>query len=318
MILANVTGVLAASTIKNKGSDFLALRIITGVIGIIIAGVAIQMGGAIFSGFAILLALIAWFEYSNVFGRAGLEISLFLGALTLVLMLCCAWLGNIEELLAVLTLGSLAIFLLTVLFSMRPNEAGVSVAGLFYLGLPFAHLIMLRFLADEPHQVNSLVNFHNFVSENVGNINFVESLSNLNFDGGCELVWILFACTWASDTFAFFIGSAVGSHKLAPSISPNKSIEGFLGSIVGTALTAVVVGTFLFGYPITQMAEIGVILAIVATLGDLVESSIKRYTGVKDSGFIIPGHGGVLDRFDSILYTAPVFYYFIVVSKILA
>lgn len=295
----------------------MALRIITGVIGIIIAGVAIQMGGAIFSGFAIVLALIAWFEYSNVFGRAGLEISLFLGALTLVLMLCCAWLGNIEELLAVLTLGSLAIFLLTVLFSMRPHEAGVSVAGLLYLGLPFSHLIMLRFLADEPHKVESLVNFHHFVGENLGNINFVETLSNLNFDGGCELVWILFACTWASDTFAYFIGSAVGSHRLAPSISPNKTFEGFLGSIVGTTLTAVLVGTFLFAYPLQQMAIIGFILAIVATLGDLVESSIKRYANTKDSGFLIPGHGGVLDRFDSILYTAPVFYYFIVISKLI-
>ena len=296
----------------------MALRIITGIIGIAISAVVIQMGGAVFAGAVILLALIGWYEFSSAFSRAGMDISIFLGAFTLILILCCAWLGNIEELLAVLTLGSLAIFLLTVLFSMRPNEAGVSVAGLFYLGLPFAHLIMLRFLADEPHKVESLVNFHNFVSENAGNINFFETLSNLNFDGGCELVWILFACTWASDTFAFFIGSAIGSHRLAPSISPNKTIEGFLGSVVGTALTAVVVGTFLFGYPITQMAEIGVILAIVATLGDLVESSIKRYTGVKDSGFIIPGHGGVLDRFDSILYTAPVFYYFIVVSKILA
>ena len=295
----------------------MALRIITGIIGIIIAGVVIQMGGAVFTGFAVLLALIGWYEYSAAFNRAGMDTAFFLGAFTLILILCCAWLGNIEELLAILTLGSLAIFLLTVIFSMRPNEAGVSVAGLFYLGLPFAHLIMLRFLADEPHQVASLVNFHTFVSENVGNVNFFENLSNMNFDGGCELVWILFACTWASDTFAYFIGSAVGSHRLAPSISPNKTVEGFLGSLVGTALTAVVVGTFLFGYPITQMATAGVILAIVATLGDLVESAIKRFTGVKDSGIIIPGHGGVLDRFDSILYTAPVFYYFIVVSKII-
>ncbi len=295
----------------------MALRIITGIIGIIISAIVIQLGGAPFAGFAILLALIGWYEYYSAFTRANIDTSFFLGAFALILMLCCAWLGNIEELLAVLTLGSLAIFLLTVLFSMRPHEAFVSVGGLCYLGLPFAHLIMLRFFADEPHQVRSLVDFHNFVSENLGNINFFETLSNLNFDGGCELVWILFACTWASDTFAYFIGTAIGSHRLAPSISPNKSVEGFLGSIVGTTLTAVVVGTFLFGYPLMQMATIGAILAIVATLGDLVESSIKRFTGVKDSGILIPGHGGVLDRFDSILYTAPVFYYFILVSKII-
>ena len=295
----------------------MALRIITGIIGIAISAVIIQLGGAPFTGAVILLALIGWYEYSVAFGRAGLETSFFLGALTLVLILLCAWLGNIEELMAILTIGSLLVFLTTVLFSMRPHEAGVSVAGIFYLGLPFAHLIMLRFMADEPHKVNSLVNLASVVSENIGNINFFETLSNLNFDGGCELVWILFACTWASDTFAYFIGSAIGSHKLAPSISPNKTFEGFFGSIVGTALTAVLVGAFIFGYPLQQMAIIGVVLAIVATLGDLFESAVKRFTGVKDSGILIPGHGGVLDRFDSILYTAPVFYYIILVSKLI-
>lgn len=295
----------------------MALRIITGIIGIIISAIVIQLGGAPFAGAVILLALIGWYEFYSAFSRANIDTSFFLGAFTLILMLCCAWLGNIEELLAVLTLGALVIFLLTVLFSMRSHEAFVSVGGLCYLGLPFAHLIMLRFFADEPHKVESLVNFHNFVSENIGNMNFSETLSNLNFDGGCELVWILFACTWASDTFAYFIGTAIGSHRLAPSISPNKTFEGFLGSIVGTGLTAVVVGTFLFGYPLMQMATIGVILAIVATLGDLVESSMKRYTNIKDSGILIPGHGGVLDRFDSFLYTAPVFYYFVIVSKII-
>ena len=157
----------------------MALRIITGIIGIAISAVVIQLGGAPFAGFAMLLALIAWYEYYSAFGRVGLDLSFFLGALTLILMMCCAWLGNIEELLAVLTLGSLAIFLLTVILSMRPHEAGVSVGGLCYLGLPFAHLIMLRFLADEPHQVNSLVNFHTFVSENIGNINFFETSTTL-------------------------------------------------------------------------------------------------------------------------------------------
>lgn len=294
----------------------MALRIITGVIGIIIAAVVIQLGGATFAAFAIFLALIAWHEFSSAFNRAGFDTAYFLGAVTLVLLLLCAWLGNIEELLAVLTLGSLVIFLLTVLLSMRPTEACVSVAGMVYLGLPFAHLIMLRFMADEPHPVTSLVNLATFISENTGNVDTLQTLSTLHFDDGCELIWILFACTWASDSFAYFIGSAIGSHRLAPSISPNKTIEGVLGSLIGTTLTAVVVGTFLFGFPITQMATAGVLMAVAATLGDLVESVIKRFTGVKDSGILIPGHGGVLDRFDSILYTAPVFYYFIVVSKI--
>lgn len=298
----------------------MALRIITGVIGIIIAAIVIQLGGAPFSGFAIFLALVAWHEYSSAFRRAGFDTAYILSVLTIILLLCCAWLGNIEELLAVLTLGSLAIFLLTVLLSMRPTEACVSVAGVFYIGLPFAHLIMLRFLADEAHPVASLVNFANFVSENtaaVGGINIFQSLTSWHLDDGCALIWVLFACTWASDTFAYFIGSAIGSHRLAPTISPNKTVEGIIGSLIGTTLTAIIVGSFLFGFPLTQMATAGVLMAIMATLGDLVESVIKRFTGIKDSGILIPGHGGVLDRFDSILYTAPVFYYFIVVSKII-
>ena len=295
----------------------MALRILTGIIGIIIAAVVIQLGGAPFAGFAIFLALVAWHEYSSAFRRAGFDTAYIFGALSIILVLCCAWLGNIEELLAVLTLGSLAIFLLTVLLSMRPTEACISVAGVFYIGLPFAHLILLRFLADEMHPVTSLVNFANFVSENTGGMSFFQSLSTFHLDDGCALIWVLFASTWASDTFAYFIGSAIGSHRISPTISPNKTVEGIIGSLIGTTITAVIVGGFLFGFPLTQMAIAGVLIAIVATLGDLVESVIKRFTGIKDSGFLIPGHGGVLDRFDSVLYTAPVFYYFIVIMKII-
>ncbi len=295
----------------------MALRIITGVIGIIIAAVVIQLGGATFSAVAIFLALVAWHEFSSAFNRAGFDTAYFLGAITLVLILCCAWLGNIEELLAVLTLGSLAIFLLTVLFSMRPTDVCISVAGLFYIGLPFSHLILLRFMADDPHPIQSLLNFVTFVRENMGTTDTFQALTTFNLDDGCALIWILFTCTWASDSFAYFIGSAIGSHRLAPSISPNKTVEGVLGSIIGTVLTAVVVGSFLFGFAITQMALAGLLMALAATFGDLVESVIKRFTGVKDSGFLFPGHGGVLDRFDSFLYTAPVFYYFITITKII-
>ena len=99
-------------------------------------------------------------------------------------------------------------------------------------------------------------------------------------------------------------------------VIPLKTVEGFLGSIFGTILTAVVVGTFIFGLPLIKMAVAGFILAIAATLGDLVESVLKRFANIKDSGFFLPGHGGALDRFDSILYTAPTFYYFVILSGI--
>ena len=287
----------------------MVLRIITGVIGIIIAAVIIQIGGLPFALFAMLLSLIAWHEYSSAFQRAGISTAYILGALTLLLLLCCAYLGNIQEILAVLTIGTILILLLTVIWGATPADACISIAGVSYIGLPFAHLILLRFLTEERDLFELIADFQKIF----GGADITQIITNLNVDKGCALIWILFTCTWASDTFAYFVGKSIGSHKLASSISPNKTVEGFLGSVVGTTLTGVLVGNFLFGFPLIQMAIAGFILAIVATLGDLVESVIKRFTGIKDSGFIIPGHGGVLDRFDSIFFTAPIFYYYVIV-----
>ena len=308
----------------------MVLRIITGIIGIAIAAFVIQYGGAPFAGFAMFLSLLAWHEYSGAFRRVGVITTYIFGALALILLLCCAWLGNVEELLAVLTVSMMLIFLLTVILrgSTRPTDACVSVAGIMYIGLPFAHLIFLRFLTDEPQPGETVTTVQEIATNNatildkleIGKfLDFLPSLDlslNLNVDAGCALVWVLFACTWASDTFAYFVGSTIGSHKLASSISPNKTVEGFLGSIVGTILTAVIVGTIIFGLPLVKMAIAGFILALAATLGDLVESVLKRFANVKDSGIFLPGHGGALDRFDSILYTAPTFYYFVILAGI--
>ena len=251
----------------------LVLRIITGIIGIAIAAFVIQYGGAPFAGFAMFLSLLAWHEYSGAFRRVGVITTYIFGALTLILLLCCAWLGNVEELLAVLTVSMMLIFLLTVILrgSTRPTDACVSVAGIMYIGLPFAHLIFLRFLTDEPQPGETVTTVQEIATNNatildkleIGKfLDFLPSLDlslNLNVDAGCALVWVLFACTWASDTFAYFVGSTIGSHKLASSISPNKTVEGFLGSIVGTILTAVIVGTIIFGLPLVKMAIAGFI-----------------------------------------------------------
>ena len=288
------------------------VRIISGIVGIAIAAIVIQLGGLPFAAFAILLTLIGWYEYSAMMKAKGLDITFILGALTLILMLCCAWLGNTEELLAVLTIGMLLIFLMTVILhgSVRPIDACASIAGVLYIGLPFTHLILLRFLDDES-QAMPLESFTSTGLSAVGSA--LENLMALNFDAGSAMIWLLFICTWSSDTFAYFVGVAIGSHKLASSISPKKTVEGFIGGVLGTMAMAVLIGHVGFGFPFAEMAVLGFILAIVATLGDLVESVIKRFAGVKDSGILLPGHGGMLDRFDSIFFTAPVFYYFIII-----
>ena len=295
----------------------LIVRIISGIFGIAIAAVIIQLGGLPFAAFAILLSLIGWYEYAKMMKAKGLDTTFILGALTLIMMLCCAWLGNIEELLAVLTIGMLMIFLMTVLLhgTVRPIDACASIAGVLYIGLPFSHLILLRFLDDE--KISTPMDSINSLMDNGGLPaleNALETLMHFNFDIGSALIWILFICTWSSDTFAYFVGVAIGSHKLASSISPNKTVEGFLGGVLGTTAMAIVVGHVVFNFPLIEMAILGLVLAIVATLGDLVESVFKRFAGIKDSGMLLPGHGGMLDRFDSIFYTAPIFYYFIIIA----
>ena len=240
-----------------------------------------------------MLSILAWFEYARAFHRKGSNLTFLTGILGLFLLWGCAWLGNAEESMAVTTGIVLIVLLESVLLHGRVSfvDACTSVAGILYLGLPFAHMVMLRGLYPETTLATSLG----------------------SFDFGCAMIWVMFIGTWASDTFAYFVGSAIGSHKLCPTISPNKTVEGFLGSVVGTTAAVAGLGVF-FSLPVAEMAGLGFCISLLATLGDLVESVAKRYTGIKDSGNIIPGHGGVWDRFDSVLFTAPLVYYFVLIS----
>jgi len=129
--------------------------------------------------------------------------------------------------------------------------------------------------------------------------------------------WVFFALfvTFASDTAAFFIGRALGRHKLAPAISPGKTWEGAIGGILG----AIIVSLFFtlntpLALPLSwgQAILLGVLVSIFGQLGDLAESLFKRYTGVKDSGSVLPGHGGFLDRMDSVVFAGAVVYYYVV------
>ena len=263
-------------------------RIITGVIGIALAAFVIQTGGTLFAVFALVLSLLAWFEYTRAFSHHGMNLTFVLGLLGLFLLWGCAFLGSAEETMGVVTFIVLIGLVLSVLLHGRVSfvDAAVSVAGILYFGLPYSYMVLLR--AAEGQALTTPLG---------------------PFDFGCAMIWVMFIGTWASDTFAYFVGSTIGSHKLCPTISPNKTIEGFVGSLVGTTAAGAGLGVF-FGLPVPEMAGLGLVLAVLATVGDLIESVAKRYTGIKDSGSIIPGHGGIWDRFDSVLLTAPFVYYF--------
>ncbi len=124
----------------------------------------------------------------------------------------------------------------------------------------------------------------------------------------------IFVLIWMNDTFAYLVGKSIGKHKLFERISPKKTIEGFLGGMLFTIVTGVLIASYFLDEPIFKWVIIAVISVIFSTLGDLIESKFKRSAGVKDSGTIMPGHGGIYDRLDSIIFVAPfvfLFYQFI-------
>ena len=132
---------------------------------------------------------------------------------------------------------------------------------------------------------------------------------------GAYIVWLIFLCSWGCDTCAYCVGMLIGKHKMSPKLSPKKSIEGAVGGVIGAALLTILYGMiFKSAMNSTQthvfiMAGISAAGALISMVGDLTASAIKRNYEIKDYGKLIPGHGGILDRFDSVIFTAPVIYF---------
>lgn len=137
---------------------------------------------------------------------------------------------------------------------------------------------------------------------------------------GIWYVWFIFICSWVSDTFAYcagmLTGKTIGNHKMSPKLSPKKSIEGAVGGVAGSIIFGCVYGNIIAGNlgnlnnPVIALGLLGGVGALISMVGDLAASAIKRNFDVKDYGKLIPGHGGILDRFDSVIFTAPVVYFF--------
>ena len=126
------------------------------------------------------------------------------------------------------------------------------------------------------------------------------------------LVWLIFLTAFGTDTMAYFTGLAIGKHKLCPKISPKKTMEGSVGGILGSLIFCGLFGYLFAPILLTHCLIIGFLGGIISQFGDLTASIFKRKMGIKDYGNLIPGHGGILDRFDSVLFTAPLVYYYVV------
>lgn len=265
-------------------------RIVSGVVGIGLAAFVIQTGGLVFAIFCLLLMLVGYHEYVKAFANIQLNLSRWGAMGALIFIWWATYSVGVLGLVGAATFGILAVLSLAVLRYGKLNvaETLTSVAGIGYLGLTLPCLMLIRYSCG-PKVVHSPFGV---------------------MELGCALVWLTFGGTWASDTFAYFTGYLFGRHKLCPNVSPKKTVEGFIGGLIGTAASVAALG-YAFGFDPRYLAILGVLQSLVAALGDLVESIIKRYTGIKDSGNLIPGHGGVLDRFDSVIFTAPTVYYFL-------
>lgn len=238
------------------------------------AALIIVEGGWVYFAVLALLALLAMGEFFRM-ARPYRPLALA-GYVTLGAMLYFAWLRTPAGVLGCTALVVLLAFLSAALGGPKPGVTGrmaITVLGTLYVGLGFAHLLMLRRLGE-----------------------------------GMPLVLAVVFGTWAGDTFAYFVGHYFGSTPMAPRLSPKKTWEGFAGGVLGTVLATVFVGLFTSITP-SQSLLIGLTIAVVGPLGDLFESLIKRDVDVKDAGRLLAGHGGVLDRFDALLFAAVAVYY---------
>lgn len=128
---------------------------------------------------------------------------------------------------------------------------------------------------------------------------------------GTPYVWLVYIIAFGSDTFAYFTGKMFGKHKLYPEVSPNKTIEGAIGGIIGCTILSLIYFDYLRINKYIYIIIFSISASVFSMAGDLTASKIKRENGIKDFGYMLPGHGGILDRFDSVLFVAPTVYYFV-------
>lgn len=263
-----------------KSSFFIRTR--SGIILILVALALLLAGGNVLLAGLGVISLIGVFELYRVM-QIHNKLLGYMGYLMAVIYYVLLYLspGNSSQLIFLFILSIILFLAVYVLCfpTYQSDQVMTAFFGLFYVPVMLSYIYRCRIL-----------------------------------EGGVYLVWLVFLCSWGCDTCAYLAGITMGKHKMAPILSPKKSVEGGIGGVLG----AVLLGA-LFGYVFrTQMpfanavfscAVICGIGSVISMIGDLAASAIKRNHDVKDYGTLIPGHGGILDRFDSVIFTAPVIYY---------
>ncbi|HHY23961.1 MAG TPA: phosphatidate cytidylyltransferase [Clostridiaceae bacterium] len=278
----------------------LKTRVISAVLGLALLFAAVMISVETLAIAVFILSVAAIYEFNNAVSNAGCKPIKWVGYISCGLILAIGTIngsisivynpmGNLiklfrtaEDILLFMFFILLLLFIQQIFSYPKYNIADISVTicGILYVVFMFLFIVLTRGLKD-----------------------------------GAFFTWIIFIGAWATDTFAYFGGVTLGKRKLIPAVSPNKTVEGSISGVIG-AVAALCLYGFLVGRNISYVPYfhyiiMGILCGIISQVGDLTASTIKRYTKIKDYGNIIPGHGGVLDRFDSVLLVAPTIYFYI-------
>jgi phosphatidate cytidylyltransferase len=250
-----------------------------------------------------LLSVIGAKELYTAVKNQGGEPNEFMGLSACIVFHLVAWTHYGQRFAPYLPAVLLVLVISTLLAELgkrRPKPIvtiGTTLIGAVYAGWLLSYLTLLHGMQPGMIRLNG---------ENVALL--VPPIANTT--PGEWLVIFVSACTWMSDTGALFVGKALGKHKLAPNISPGKTWEGSIGGVATSLLTGAGLGIWLH-LPLIHALGLAAMCAVFGQIGDLCESALKRDLGVKDFGSVMPGHGGILDRIDSLLFSAPLAYYYV-------
>lgn len=250
-------------------------RIIVALIVMPLIISALWRGGFWWIGLLTLIAILGGFEFYGLMRLGGYQPDRLVGITWLTLLVLAGWQPTYLPLSLLLTVGLIFTLIRSLYQTQQPlTNWAITTAGAIYLGLMLGQAVTLRLLPN-----------------------------------GLWWMLLVILVTWANDTFAYFVGITVGRHKIWPRLSPKKSWE---GTIAGWICAAAVGAVFVNITPITASVEIGALIGfgggVLALFGDLSISMLKRQVGAKDSGIVMPGHGGMLDRLDSLLFVIPYVY----------
>lgn len=253
----------------------MARRVLTALVGIPIIVAGVWAGEWVLLVLVSILIVAGLWEFYTLADRAGYASSRAVGMVAGLTLAILSQVGDRRWILA--ALSALLLYVLSAQLGPRRtralSRAAGTVLGVLYVGYFAAHLLLLRKLQH-----------------------------------GMAFTFLVFGTVWATDAAAYFVGRWRGQRKLAPDVSPNKTVEGAAAGVV-CGVTGALVVAWAFGIPLELGALAGALCSVAAVAGDLWESALKREAQVKDSGSVLPGHGGFLDRFDGLLFAAVVGYY---------